>query len=377
METTTVTKQDVEAAFDRHTAIDVEMEEAAIKVEPRESNRFWLTRVQGEFAEGEKRTSKQGVKMGDFWDAPYEGPSWGHDHKRGFVLWRDGTKYMDKRGLTPQQMMEDSELEKVLFQGEGFRISLLRTEIRQPTDTHYGYKMLPAKYALIDDATGDILVLEKNKSKFTQKAVGTYDEPKTVVDELQVNHNRFRITVVKSTDTKRVRELDVAYEFCMDNASDRHLDQAGDNVWVVYFHGLKWSGMGYSVMKRNATWCFYRGEKKPTYLEVLEYIVREYYYYSSKGVIDVLEDAKKNGVDLNTVDMRWEESKCSSLPKFMKTLKTVLNIDSVQLHNMLFPDVEPKNYRFRITRTDNIPLTEPHHFRDKKNIINENLVVRI
>ena len=74
-----------------------------------------------------------------------------------------------------------------------------------------------------------------------------------------------------------------------------------------------------------------------------------------------MESFKTKGVDLNQLDLQYEDFKTRVLNgKFVKNFTSIFNITFATLHNLILPNEEPIYNRHRLTKEGNIPMpTEP------------------
>lgn len=355
-----ITKAEIKEAFKKETQLKRGYMKAindALKSGEMESD-FWGTRFQAEFEEVDvlRNVSNNGVKFGDYWKTITMVN--GREPHLTIAFWRDATRYnRGVAGMTPEEQLEASEREKVLWSKKGYRISLLRTKIRKPTDTYWGYRIEPAEYALIDDNTNEVLVLEKNKAKFTQAVLGKVRTVSNPIEELEML-NPFRMYPVKATDKEALECMDAKMGFYQDTFTQRYYGDITDDMWVVYIFGLHTSKTRYKGnTTRNGTWFIYRGETEPTYQQALEHICAQYEWYRGLELYQVMEKHVSLGVDMNSLNFYWEDYKQRRIgTKFREAMEGVFGVTMNTVYNTIFPEKEKLYSRYQITKEGKIPL---------------------
>lgn len=296
---------------------------------------------------------KKSKRIGDIWE--YTKLINGREPYIAYSVWRDATKYNQQGNCLDDDkiaaILKESQFEIVLYKSKNYRISLLRTKVRKPTENHWGYKILGAEYALIDNKN-NILQIDAERWRFKLKALELLktSNSNSVMDNLR-KINPFKIKVVKSTDIETIKKLSEKLDFAIDTP-DRYDFIDRPNLWVVFIMGLhnKVSKETGSTKYANATWFYYEGKKEPTHLQALEQLMKDYKFYKGCDPVTVLYRLKVDKkVNLNKIDLFYEEFKTKAYnEKFARKFARVFGVSFATLHNTILPKEEPIYNRWQI-----------------------------
>jgi hypothetical protein len=277
-----VSQKDLEAAYQKEEDLHKQLESF-------NDGHFLRTRTHHEF---DKKDAK---KIGDIWETHTLVN--GHIKEKTYSIWHDVPNYM--KGLSLDETLSKSETEKVLFQNKKYRISLLRDTVLPPTDTYWGNRIQPAKYALFD-GKGKLIYKDDKKWRFTQTLLHGYEEkqPKGLWETLKAECSPFRYKVINFTDKEQLKTYSDMMGWAIDRPDSRTSfeDLRNDRHWVVMLIGLRQNGY-----KTNSTWFIVESVEKPTIDACLVDLFHVLDYYREKYWV-VLEQMKTDKVDMNTVN---------------------------------------------------------------------------
>ncbi len=303
-----VLKADLEAAYLKEEDIYKQLEDA-VNSDPSDPDTFWKRRITHEF----KLSDKKNKKFGDIWKS-YLLVN-GHIHKETYCIWRDYPNYYGSSdGSTMEEVLAKSETEKILFQGKKYRISLIRDTILPPTDTYWGFRIQPPKYALLD-SKGNVIYKDDKKWRFTEVLLNGYEEkdPEDFVALLKRKTNPFRYRIINILEHDKIDDLLKSLDIISDFPSTKCYwgSKHTKDHWVVVLMGMDRAFVGSG---RNATWFIVKSKKKPDFEFCMRQLKESIDLYD-KPLYEVLEQMQSRKVNLNKLDFTTEDRICYVVEK--------------------------------------------------------------
>ena len=213
-------------------------------------------------------------------------------------------------GTREEEILEKSEIEKVLNDCGDYRIVLLRNDLRAPTDTCWGYKFMQMKYAVIDNATNEV-VFETRKKWLFNKTLQNTLKIKQAPDSLYEKYGKgkFKLKIIPLNDRAAFEHIFDVLGFPLDDLNDiiENYGKHTDNKYVVIIYGNGYKGYRYNHSE-NATYYIYDNIfiPEPTYDDVLKGVLKLYSMYDYNHFYEVLENHKTLGTDLNNLNISLE-----------------------------------------------------------------------
>lgn len=272
------------------------------------------------------------VQYNNFWEMSFY---WnGVKEQRCAVLWRNGSSG-DARGYSESaqnRLIGNSEISKTLFDNGKIKITIERREVLPPTESIWAYRFGRPVFVLY--VNGVEKCFDKERWLFEKKCLNRVKPktPKTLFEKLKFENSPFRLLIVNSRDTERIKELSEKLDFAIDKPFkydyfDSYKDKA--NVWVVFILGLKGFGKE-SYRKRNATWFLVDSLKKPTNDYCLEVLFKTLKIYEHDSFIEYLIQCQNNGINLNRLNLLSEERIYNMMNgKFKENIKSILNVSKL------------------------------------------------
>jgi len=287
--------------------------------------RFWATRIDHETNVSECKPYKDNVFLwrgvvkvnggkrsgGSGYDAPC------------VFMWRTTPSYMT--GKSSEQIMKESETEKVLHIEKGYEFCIVRDRLREATETHWGKKFIYEfeqkhfHHKMVIRKKGKVLFECFERWEFTNFCEGAkkveYRDPETPTEIFRY-FNPFRLLVVPFTDKEYTQKSIERYGSNCGNEPSQMVEYLkkhygfkpnAKKLWVVHLMGMG-RYTEFSSDKHITTWWIMESNEQPSNEDALYYLMNQLELYDRDNLGDVLQFMKDSmSRNMNDVNYVLEE----------------------------------------------------------------------